>query len=47
VKLIVDLAVLLGRDISKLRKMLKLADLDPQEVEKVMENSNNHLNSNR
>jgi len=38
VKSIVDLADLLGRDISKLRKILKLADLDPVEVEKVMGN---------
>ena len=36
VKLIVDLAALLGRDKSKLPKILKLADLDPLEVQKVM-----------
>ena len=38
VKSIVDLADLLGRDISKLRKILKLADLEPVEVGKVMGN---------
>ena len=36
VKSIVDLADLLDRDKSKLRKILKLADLDPLEVGKVM-----------
>ena len=38
VKSIVDLADLLDRDISKLRKILKLADLEPGEVLKVMGN---------
>ncbi len=41
VKSVVDLADLLDRDISKLRKILKLADLDPLEVEKVMGNGVN------
>jgi len=38
VKSVVDLADLLDRDISKLRKIMKLADLDPLEVGKVMGN---------
>ncbi len=37
IKSVVDLADLLDRDISKLRHILKLADLDPVEVEKVMQ----------
>ena len=36
VKSVIDLADLLDRDISKLRKILTFADLDPVEVEKVM-----------
>lgn len=47
VKSVVDLAELLDRDISKLRKILKLADLEPVEVGKVMGDSNNPLNSTR
>ena len=46
VKLIVDLAALLGRDKSKLPKILKLADLDPLEVGKVMRD-NSLQNSSR
>ena len=41
VKSVVDLADLLDRDISKLRKILKLADLEPGEVGKVMGNGVN------
>ena len=38
VKSVVELAEMLGRDISKLRKILTFADLDPGEVGKVMGN---------
>ena len=41
VKSVVELAELLDRDISKLRKILTFADLEPGEVLKVMGNSVN------